>query len=133
MKPRVVLDTNILVSGLLGGTATEVIKQWRVGAFTLIVSAEIMAEYKAVLRRPKFKLPGWVIEELLEYIREHAEWVTPDREIHEIARDPSDNKFLEAAVSGQANWLVSGDNDLLDLSEFEGTPVIPSWEFLRLL
>ena len=133
MKPRVVLDTNILVSGLLGGTATEVIKQWRAGAFTLIVSAEIMVEYEAVLRRPKFKLPGWVIQELLGYIHEHAEWVTPDREIHKIARDPSDNKFLEAAVSGQANWLVSGDNDLLDLSEFEGIPVIPSWEFLRLL
>jgi hypothetical protein len=63
MKPRVVLDPNILVSGLLGGTATEVTKQWRVGAFTLIVSAEIMAEYEAVLRRPQFKLPGWVIED----------------------------------------------------------------------
>jgi putative PIN family toxin of toxin-antitoxin system len=133
MKPRVVLDTNILVSGLLGGTATEVIKQWRAGAFTLIVSEKIMAEYEAVLSRPKFKLPEWVIQELLGYIHEHAEWVIPYREIHEVTRDPSDNKFLEAAVSGQANWLVSGDNDLLGLNEFEGILVIPSWEFLRLL
>ena len=133
MKPRVVLDTNILVSGLLGGTATEVIKRWRAGAFTLIVSAKIMAEYEAVLSRPRFKLPGWVVQELLGYMREHAEWVTPDREIREVTRDPSDNKFLEAAVSGQANWLVSGDNDLLDLGEFEGILVIPSWEFLHLL
>jgi putative PIN family toxin of toxin-antitoxin system len=117
----------------LGGTATEVIKQWRAGAFTLVVSAEIMAEYEAVLSRPRFKLPGWVVQELLGYIREHAEWVTPDREIREVTRDPSDNKFLEAAVSGQANWLVSGDNDLLDLCEFEGILVIPSWEFLHLL
>ena len=46
---------------------------------------------------------------------------------------PSDNKFLEAAVSGRAKWLVSGDNDLLDLGEFEGIIVIPPWEFLRLL
>lgn len=133
MKPRTVMDTNVLVSGLLGGTATEVIRQWREGAFTLIVSAEIVTEYEAVLSRSKFKLPEWVIQELLGYIRQQAEWVTPDREIHAVERDPSDNKFLEAAVSGHAKWLVSGDNDLLDLDEFEGIPIIPSWEFLHLL
>ena len=44
MKPRVVLDTNVLVSGLLGGTATEVIRRWRAGAFSLILSEEILAE-----------------------------------------------------------------------------------------
>lgn len=52
MKPRVVLDTNIMVSGLLGGTATEVIRRWRAGAFGLIRSQEIMAEYEAVLFAP---------------------------------------------------------------------------------
>jgi predicted nucleic acid-binding protein len=46
MSPRVVLDTNILVSGLLGGTATEPIHQWRAGVFDLIVSEEILAEYE---------------------------------------------------------------------------------------
>jgi putative PIN family toxin of toxin-antitoxin system len=133
MKPRAVLDANTLVSGLLGGTATKVIKQWRDGAFILIVSEEIMAEYEEVLTRPKFKLPEWVVQELLGYIREHAEWVTPNRQIQAVDRAPSDNKFLEAAVSGYVNWLVSGDKDLLDLGEFEGIPVIPSCEFLHLV
>jgi putative PIN family toxin of toxin-antitoxin system len=58
VKPRIVMDTNVLVSGLLGGTATEVIRQWREGAFTLIVSAEIVTEYEAVLSRSKLSCPS---------------------------------------------------------------------------
>jgi putative PIN family toxin of toxin-antitoxin system len=133
MSPRVVLDTNILVSGLLGGTATEVIRKWRAGAFDLILSEEIIAEYTAVLIRPKFGLARWVIEELLGYIREKAEWVVPSGEIAAVARDPSDNMFLEAAVSGRADWIVSGDNDLLHIGEFEGIPIISAGAFLPLV
>jgi len=133
MKSSVVLDTNVLVSGLLGGTATRVIEQWRAGAFSMIVSAEIVAEYKAVLSRPKFKLPRRVVHELLDYIHERAEWVSPAIEIHEIVRDPSDNKFLEAAVSGRAGRVISADKDLLDLDEFRGISIVTPWEFLDLL
>jgi putative PIN family toxin of toxin-antitoxin system len=133
MRPRVVLDTNVLVSGLLGGTATEVIRWWRAGAFDLILSEEIRDEYAAVLNRPKFKLPPWVVQELLGHIRDQAEWIVQSSEIKAVARDPSDNKFLEAAVTGQADWLVSGDKDLLDLGEFDGIPIIPPREFLALL
>jgi putative PIN family toxin of toxin-antitoxin system len=133
MKPRVVLDTNVLVSGLLGGTATEIIRRWRAGEFILVLSPEIMAEYEAVLNRPKFKLPQWVIQELLSYIYDQADWVVPERKELAVARDPSDDKFLATAVSGQADWLVSADADPLDLSEFEDTPIIPPWEFLSRL
>lgn len=132
MKPRVVLDTNVLVSGLLGGTATEVIRRWREGVFDLILSDEIMAEYEAVLNRPKFKLPPWVIQELLEHIDERAVWVTLDTKSPQESRDPSDDKFLAAAVSGRATWLVSGDKDLLDLGAFESIPIIPPAEFISL-
>lgn len=133
MKRRVVLDTNVVVSGLLGGTATEVIRRWRAGSFDLILSEEIMTEYEDVLNRPKFNLPVWVIEELLGYIRARAEWIEPRGGIETVARDPSDDKFLEAAVTGQADWLVSGDYDLLDMEEYEGIAIIPPHEFLDLL
>lgn len=133
MKRRVVLDTNVLVSGLLGGTATEVIRRWRAGAFDLLLSENIMTEYEAVLSRPKFNLPTWVVQELLGYIRGKAEWVAPSSEIEAVTRDPSDNKFLEAAITGQADWLVSGDQDLLDMEEYEGISIIPPHEFLDVL
>jgi putative PIN family toxin of toxin-antitoxin system len=133
MKPRAVLDTNVLVSGLLGGTATDVIRKWRARAFELVLTEEIMSEYEAVLNRPQFRLPLWVVQELLDRISQKANWVVPASDIGANARDPSDNKFLEAAVAGQVDWLVSGDNDLLDIEEFEGILIIPPWEFLSRL
>lgn len=133
MKPRVVLDTNVLVSGLLGGTATEVIRRWRAGAFSLILSEEILAEYEAVLKRPKFKLPSWVVQELLGHIRGNAEWVESAAELPIELRDPADAKFLRAAVDGGADMVVTEDKDLLDLKEFQSIRIVPSWEFLKLL
>jgi predicted nucleic acid-binding protein len=94
MKPRVVLDTNVFVSGLLGGTATDVIRRWRAG---------------------------------------DLQWVTPVAEEPSVARDASDDKFLFAAASGRADYLVSADPDLLDLKEFRNIPIVSPWEFLSLL
>ena len=133
MKHRVVLDTNVLVSGLLGGTATDVIRRWRAGDLQMVLSPEIMAEYESVLNRPKFRLPKWVVQDMLAYVCASAEWVTPVAEESGIARDPSDDKFLFAATSGSVNWLVSADPDLLELKEFRDIPIVPPWEFLPLL
>lgn len=130
---KIVLDTNVLVSGLLGGTATDLIRRWRSGAFKLIVSEEIVAEYRKVLMRPKFGLPGWVVEELLDYLQSTSTWIEPSGDVKADARDPSDNKFLVAAIVGEADWIVSSDNDLLDIGEFEGIRITSPWEFLSLL
>jgi predicted nucleic acid-binding protein len=54
-------------------------------------------------------------------------------EVQVVARDPSDTKFLEAAVTGQADWVVSGDKDLLDIGDFESISIIPPRDFLALL
>ena len=62
MRPRVVLDTNVLVSGLLGGAATDVIRRWRAGDVQMVLSPDVMAEYEDVLNRPKFRLPRWVVQ-----------------------------------------------------------------------
>jgi putative PIN family toxin of toxin-antitoxin system len=126
--PRVVLDTNVLVSGLLGGSGLSVMQHWRRGDFVLVVSPQILTEYTAVLKRPKFGLPGWLVDELLTFIREQADWTKPETQV-EVARDPSDDKFLEAAISGKADYIVSADNDLLDLGTFKNIPIVPPWEF----
>lgn len=132
MKPQIVVDTSVLVSGLLGGAATEVIRRWRAGTFDLILSAEILAEYEAVLSRPRFKLPPWVVQELLSHIRAQARWTVPSQTAVEI-RDPQDAKFLQAALGGGANLIVTEDKDLLDLGEFQGVRIVPPWDLLPLL
>jgi putative PIN family toxin of toxin-antitoxin system len=96
----------------------------------LIVSEEILDEYERVLNRPKFKLPTWVIQDLLGLIRASALWVAPQRGVESSLRDRSDIKFLEAALGARADLIVSGDKELLDLGIFEGVDIIPPREFL---
>jgi putative PIN family toxin of toxin-antitoxin system len=133
MKLRAVVDTNVLVSGLLGGTATEVMRRWRAGTFDLMLSTEILTEYEAVLNRAKFKLPSWVVHELLDYIRARAEWVAPTTVLSVEIRDPADAKFLQAALDGKADLIITEDKDLLDLGGFQQIRIVPPWEFLALL
>ena len=99
----------------------------------MVLTAAIMAEFETVLNRSKFRLPKWVIQDLLAYIHDSQDWVTPVAEGASFARAPSDDKFLLAAFSGRADWLVSADPDLIDLKEFRSIPIVPPWEFLSLL
>ncbi len=126
--PHVVLDTSVLVSGLLGGSSVLVLKRWRQGSFTLIISSEIYEEYETVLKRPKFGLPASLVNEMLSFIQEESHWVEPNIQLN-IVRDPSDNKFIEAALCGKASAIVNSDRDLLDLKQVEGISIIPPWDF----
>lgn len=132
MNLRVVLDTNVLISGLLGGASTPVLQHWRRGGFILVLSSAIYAEYHAVLLRPKFKLPPALIADLLAFIRERAEWIEPIH-THQIARDPADDKFLDVAIAGQIDYLISADQDLLVLEAIAGIPIISPWDFVSKL
>ena len=68
-----------------------------------------------------------------EYLLQNAEFVTPEEKIVVIVADPTDNKFLEAAVVGKVNYIVSGDGHLLDLGSFRDIPIITARDFIELL
>ncbi len=127
---RVVIDTNIIVSAYLGGVLETVIIRWKSGKFTLIVSDEIADEYHEVLNRPKFKLERAEVDDFFSLLFSRAEFVESIEEIDAIKSDSSDNKFLEAAIAGQADFIVSGDNHLLNLGSFRDIPIIPAREFI---
>jgi len=130
---RVVLDTNIFISMALGGVVAEINTGWRAGKFTLIVSDEIVSEYLNVLQRPKLHLASRTIAAIINRIDRKAEFVTAVEKITEIKADPTDNKFLEAAAAGHAEYIVSGDKHLLDLQQFRTIPILTAREFLNLL
>jgi putative PIN family toxin of toxin-antitoxin system len=130
---RVVLDTNIFISAILGGRLGVIIDEWRVGKFKLIITDEIAREYLDVINRPKFKIPQIEILTTTEYLLHNAEFVTPTEKILVIVADATDNKFLEAAVAGNVNFIVSGDNHVLELGSFREIPIITAKEFIDLL
>jgi uncharacterized protein len=127
---RVVLDTNIFISSVLGGKLGIILDIWKTHKFTLIVSNEILDEYLEVLNRPKFHLSQEVITEVFAFLFAYAEFVVPHEAIHAIPDDPSDNKFIETAIAGQAERIVSGDSHLLTLKTFRDIPIISANEFL---
>ena len=130
---RVVLDTNVFISAVLGGRLGIIIDEWKAGKFTLIVTDAIAREYLDVINRPKFKIPQAEIVAATDYLLQIAEFVTSQEKIEVIVADITDNKFLEAAIAGKVNFIVSGDNHLLELKSFREIPVITAKEFIKWL
>jgi putative PIN family toxin of toxin-antitoxin system len=135
---RAVVDTGILVSALIlpRGTIGNVLRALRDGRFVTIYSTPMMVELIDVLGRPKIQAKYHVqpndIVELINLVRLRGELVIPKRAI-EVCRDPKDNKFLEAAVAGEADAIVTGDDDLLVLHPFDGIDILRPSEFLARL
>jgi len=135
---KAVVDTNILVSALIRpqGRVGPVLLYLREGRYILIYSEPILEELVDVLSRPKIRMKYHLSEEdigtVLSLIFLRGRLVFPTRRIR-VCRDPRDDKFLEAAVAGNADLIVSGDEDLLILNPFEGIPIIRPSEFIEML
>lgn len=129
---RVVLDTNIFVSALLKENSLPALAVYLVAQrHVLLKSPATERQLFEVLARPYFApliaraAHGWLSELLAT-----AEAVTITERIV-ACRDPTDDKFLELAVNGRADMLVSGDADLLALNPFRGIPVVPAATFVQ--
>jgi putative PIN family toxin of toxin-antitoxin system len=130
---RVVIDTNVIVSAYLGGALEGILRAFQAGSFNLIVSKAITDEYFDVLRRPKFQIESDEFDDFASVLIIKADLVSPQTTITAIESDPSDNKFLEAALEGKADYIVSGDAHLLELKAFRGIPILSAREFLEQL
>jgi len=127
---RVVLDTNIIISSALGGALVLVLEKWGEEKFTVVVTTDVVDEYFEVLNRPKFGLKQETIDKIAGFIYQFSEFVVPEEKIKFIEDDPKDDKFLEAAIAGKVDFIVSGDKHLLDLKEFRSIPIITGRDFL---
>jgi putative PIN family toxin of toxin-antitoxin system len=128
-----VLDTNVFVSMLMGGRVGQINDAWREGKFTLVVSDEIVSEYLDVLQRPKFRLSPQLILFVMGRVQRKAQFVLPTERITAVIADPTDNKFLEAALAGQADCVVTGDKHLLPLHPFRDISILKAHQFIEQL
>ncbi|MFC1840251.1 putative toxin-antitoxin system toxin component, PIN family [Thermodesulfobacteriota bacterium] len=128
---RVVIDTNVLVSGMLfNGVPGRLISLWKKKHIIPLCSKDIIDEYLRVLAYPKFKLTDNEIEYLLT--AEILPWFEPIN-VPEgkpfIREDPPDDIFIWCAVKGKANYIISGDNHLLKMKN-SPVPVLSVSDFL---
>ncbi len=128
---RAVIDTNVLASGIFWkGTPLKVIEAWTDGKIKLIVSGEILIEYERVLTILNKKAQLQNFDQILELINLNAELVNPVAFTRPVCRDKDDDKFLAAALGGNAQYIVTGDDDLLVLNGHQGLKIMKPKEFL---
>ena len=126
---RVVLDTNIIISSIFWrGKPYKVMKKGILGEYQLVISKPIIDELTEKLRN-KFNFPKDKTKELVNILHTHCELVDVKSKFN-IVRDKKDNKIIECAFDGNAEYLVTGDKDLLILEEFKGIKIMNTSEFL---
>ncbi len=127
---KVVLDTNIFVSGIFWkGGSNKIIINWRKGKFILVTSLEIISEIIKVLMDFKIKLSDDTMKGWVDLILRNSIIVEPKEKLLMVKEDPKDNIFIETAVAGNVNYIVSQDNHLLKLREFRGIKIVTPEEF----
>ena len=130
---KVVFDTNILISGYLWkGSPRRAIDKVRRGEWIHLVSEETIEELIRVLAYAKFGLKPEEIEPIIRDLMAISQYVEVRSKIDLVKADPTDNIFLNLAIDGQADVIVSGDHHLLDLKEFNEIPIISVRKFLGL-
>jgi len=134
---KVVVDTNQFVSSLITrkGPPAGLLQAWREHTYILITSTEILEEVARVLRYPriarKYSLREEDIKSFLNLI-EHEAVILPETiKINVIKDDPDDNKVLACALEAQAQYIVSGDNHLLNLRQYKDIAIVTVREFLK--
>ncbi len=130
---KVVLDTNVAVSGLLSpfGPAGEIIRMVASGVLQLCYDARILSEYQSVLVREKFPFDQAHVEDLLEQIKACG-YVITGKPLAKRLPDPDDEPFLEVALGGNVQYLVTGNLKHYPAKKREGIRVVTPAEFVEI-
>lgn len=129
---KIVIDTNVFISGLhWNGLPRKVLRFWQDGKFELVSSLSIIQELTRVLMGFKVPMPPEDIAWWEEFILQKAVIVIPKQKLNVVKDDPDDDKFIEAAVEGSAEYIVSKDNHLLKLKTYKKIKIVTPEEFLK--
>jgi putative PIN family toxin of toxin-antitoxin system len=135
---RAVLDTNVVISATLirDGSEDRILRAWQRGAFDVVLSPPILDEMGRALSYERFRKARWMTEEevvaLLQSLAQES-LLVPGRVRVQVSRDPEDNKFLEAAIEARAQYVVTGDKDLLDVKAYRHVRIVRPTAFLKIL
>jgi len=130
---KVVLDTNVIVSGLVSpfGPPGEIIRMVASALLELCYDARVLSDYQNVLTRQKFPFDQTHIEDLLEEI-ESCGHITTGRPLAKRLPDPDDEPFLEVALGGKAQYLITGNLKHFPAKKGQGIRVVSPDEFLEI-
>ncbi len=127
---RIVIDTNVLISGIIfGGKPSKIIELLFGKKISIFASPEMVDEYKRIYGELGERYAKRTHNELNEIINSMN--ILPSHSHIEACRDPDDNKFIECAIDNRCIYIVSGDKDLLVLEQYEDIGILTVSEFLE--
>jgi len=133
---KIVVDANVVVSGLIwNGVPGVIIDRVVDGLDVLFMSGPIVDEICEVFRKPKFRKHEKRAISFIAQLRKIGRLVTvsPNYSVKDVCRDPDDDKYLECAIVAGADYIISGDRDLLDLKEYGGVKIVNARDYLDIV
>lgn len=129
---RIVLDTNVLISGVFfGGFPRKILSSIVTRKITACATSEIINEYEEIVQAMVDRKQGHINRTILVPLIKAMEIIEPSSHI-EICRDPDDDKFLECAKDSHALYIVSGDKDLLIIEKYENIQIVTAKDFCEI-
>ncbi|MCA0364798.1 MAG: putative toxin-antitoxin system toxin component, PIN family [Bacteroidetes bacterium] len=134
MPRKIIIDTNLWISFLITGNFSQLDTIILERKCKQIFSEELLNEFLSVVKRPKFRkfFEPEDIENLLEVIEDYAEFVDVKTSVS-ICRDMKNNFLLSLAIDAMADYLITGDKDLLELVNIDNTKILTMSQFLALI
>ena len=128
---KVVLDTNVLVSGIFfSGPPAKILRAWSQGKFKLMLSPEILDEYTRVSAELAGKFPDIDFRRILDLVVVRSDVCSPDALPQRVCEDPHDDKFIAAAIDSRTKIIISGDKHLLRVSGYHSVSVLTPRQFV---
>ena len=129
---KIVLDANVIIAAFAARGLCESIMEVCLSEHEILLCDELLKEILINLRR-KIKLSTKIVDDIGDLLLEQVRMIDPSPLAPDVCRDPDDVKILGLAVAGRANYIVTGDKDLLVLKEFQAIPILNPRAFSNLL
>lgn len=139
MTLRVVIDTNVFISSLLStkGAPYQLMELWRDGRFLLIISPYLVQELTRVLTYPRIvkrlRFTGAETATIVQYLLANAEMTPGTLQLPGVTRDPKDDAIIACAQEARAHYVITGDDDLLVMGEYQGIKIMTPGDFIKQL
>lgn len=128
---KIVLDTNVFILGVFfGGPPYLLLQAWRDGIIQLVISPEILDEYRRVGEILAEEHPAIDLEPMLEFVIQNADVFAASPLSEPVCEDPDDDKFLACALASASRIIISGDKHLLKVTGFQDIEVLKPRDFL---
>jgi putative PIN family toxin of toxin-antitoxin system len=128
---RIVLDTNVFISGIFfSGPPHRILQGWRDGRVQLVLSPDIFEEYRRVAEVLHEQFPAVDLTGLLELVVVEAEMCQAEPLLEAVSADPDDDKFIACALSSGSKLIVSGDKHLLAVDGYRGIEILKPRPFV---